>query len=402
MAGKFQNAIIINVLAGVLIGSLCLKFSAAQFTYSVISFIAICVMLFCKQKKRIYWPHNPYVNKVIVGIGIFYSFLFIASLISKDFRNVQWAAAYSGYALPFFMCWWVREQVEVDEGVKWGILVGSCVNFGIGIYEMWSWPEGMRVMSLFLYPNKFGVFIVLIMPVLIYFWNKEKNYIIKILMGFVCFGGILCLYGTESRSATIGLFAGCALAGILFALQSREILRKKLIKTICVSVVLCLVLGGGITFNVIQERQGVSKWGGERALMLEASYEMWNDHKFAGVGLAHWEENYYSDKYHPEKGEELELGYSHNMIAQFFSTTGILGGIGYLLFLVITFTSIFQIMKWTYNKTAAVCLMAIFCGFTIQGLAEQTIIYNTGARIYFALIGYLFAICHDGFKENIP
>lgn len=42
-------------------------------------------------------------------------------------------------------------------------------------------------------------------------------------------------------------------------------------------------------------------------MMLEASWEMWNDHKLTGVGPGKWGEYYYSPKYHPKDGHEKDI-----------------------------------------------------------------------------------------------
>lgn len=42
--------------------------------------------------------------------------------------------------------------------------------------------------------------------------------------------------------------------------------------------------------DVCSQREDTSKIGGERIIMLEASYAMWQDHKWMGIGMDRWED----------------------------------------------------------------------------------------------------------------
>lgn len=62
-----------------------------------------------------------------------------------------------------------------------------------------------------------------------------------------------------------------------------------------------------ISFNYFVEEKHTG-WdpdtmGGERIMMLEASYRMWQDHKMVGIGPGNWEEYYYSESIIPKKEE---------------------------------------------------------------------------------------------------
>lgn len=372
---------------------LCVKFSSAQFSYAAILFGLFLLYDYWKSHKeqRAFWPGGIRdIRWQIVGMAAFYFLIWLPGLISGDWVSMKLALSYASYALPFFMCWFIRKKYAVDLGMQWGILLSAGIVFALGIYEWNLFPE-KRIEVFFSHPNKFGTFIIVLLPMLCFFLFQARNYFFKLAHLLIIASGLFCLIMTESRGAIVGLFAGAAGAALIGIYQRRrQISWKKVMAGMAVAAA-CLVVGGGLTANIISERSGLQKIGGERLMMLEASYQMWQDHKLLGVGLAHWQENYYSETYHPKQAREKGTEMPHNMIANFFSTTGLLGGIGYCLFLGASFACIYKMYGRAANDYFVSCIMTVFLAFTIQSLVDQTIIYNTLARIYFAIMGYVFA-----------
>lgn len=382
-----------NLIAGGIFFILCIKFSAAQFSYAALLFGLFALYDFWQSHKeqRAFWPEGFHdIRWQVGGMAAFYFLIWLPGLISGDLASMKLALSYASYALPFFMCWFIRKKYAVDMGMQWGILLGAGIVFALGIHE-WNLFPDKRIEVFFSHPNKFGTFIIVLLPMLCFFLLQAKNYFLKLAHLLIIAAGVFCLIMTESRGAIVGLFAGAAAAALIGLYQRRRrISWKKIVAGMTVAAA-CLIVGGGLTANIISERSGLQKIGGERLMMLEASYQMWQDHKLLGVGLAHWQENYYSETYHPKQAREKGTEMPHNMIANFFSTTGILGGMGYCIFLLASFIGLYRVMGSTSNLFFAICAMTVFLAFTIQSLVDQTIIYNTLARIYFAIMGYVFA-----------
>ena len=78
----------------------------------------------------------------------------------------------------------------------------------------------------------------------------------------------------------------------------------------------------------------------------------------------------------------------HNMPVYFLSTSGVLGGIGYLLFHGILFMILIKSFPLATDKWLVVALLSAFSAFFFQGLVDTTIINKIPARIYFGVLGY--------------
>lgn len=384
--------LIINLITGGIFFVLCVKFSAAQFVYACVLFCIFLLLSFHNNRKGILkWNIDKSTKMIIGGIIGFYSLILLSSILIMDYRSIIKAIIYAGYALPFFMCWYMCKIQKIDMGIEWGLIISAAISFLIGIIE-WQFIPDKRIEGYWGHPNKFGLFIELVIPYLVYFFVKTKKHSKKILIAAVIVAGLFCLFQTESRGAMLGLFGGavCALAGWMYVENTKKILFWG-----GIVITLCIITGGFFIGDVMSKRSGMSAIGGERIYMMDASLDMWKDHKLLGVGLANWEQQYYSERYHPEQAREKNE-MPHNMLINFLSTTGIIGGMGYLIFLIFSFKAIWNMWKSTTDPLFVVCVMAAFCAFTIHGFLDQTIIYNTLARIYFALMGYSFGIYKIG------
>ena len=161
---------------------------------------------------------------------------------------------------------------------------------------------------------------------------------------------------------------------------------------------LLFLLGGGVAFHHMgQERnvdvielaesgKSITRAGGERAQMIQASIAMWKDHKVLGVGAGHWGEAYYGP-YKPADIHEKGHSMPHNMPIFFLSTGGIVGVAGYGIFVIISAVTLTQIVKMKKDPACGLAVYMVFLSFFLQGLVDSTIINKIPARMYFALMG---------------
>ena len=127
-------------------------------------------------------------------------------------------------------------------------------------------------------------------------------------------------------------------------------------------------------------------------MMLEASYDMWKDHKLVGIGMAHWPENYYGP-YRPVGQREIGLTMPHNMFMYYLSTTGVMGIIGYICYLSLTLVGLIAMMKRDDHNYELTAGMVIFYALAIHGLFDGTLIEARIAKVYFMLLGLAIASC---------
>lgn len=331
------------------------------------------------------------------GIFMLYLLFLLAAVFHHDRSDIVQSINYMCLTAPFFMTWWISGRYSVEKGVKWGILVGMLIACGIGAYQ-WYLQPGIRVQSSYASPNHFGTMIDITVPFIAYFMLSCKNTIYRIIASIVLLGQAFCLYATSSRGALIGLMGGLILSTLVSWFVARQGTQFHFRKSV-VALVLGLVILGGFGAYYMEHGRTESHLGGERMFMIEASIDMWKDHPLIGVGAAHWYENYYG-KYHPEGASEKGLTMPHNMPLYFLSTGGILGGIGFIAFYVLSFVGLYLALRKQGSFLLSICALISFFAFFIQGLVDTTIINKIPARMYFALMGYLTALSINNDEKN--
>lgn len=413
MLGESRQWMAANGIIAAVFVILCVRFSSAHASYA----LGLFAVFFLYDIWRAYRDKRPIKSnfaetgsKVAGGLVLFYAILLIESICLSDHESIDRCADLASLAIPFFMFWYARSQYDVDQGMKWGILVS-----GTAIVITSIWLNGLvflsdpsmgllnqRYTGLFAHPNHLGTALILLWPFAGYYFLREKQKWFRLGIGLLLAVMLFCLFATGSRGAIAAFAGGIVLSGGGMLWFRRKELPAH-VKTVLLSGLLIVCIGGGAAFGWLQmNRNEWGKGGGERVMMLEASFEMWQDHPLLGVGLANWQTSYYSAEYHPVEGRENALNMPHNMPAYFFSTAGTPGGLAYLLFLALSFWGIYRTAMQTKNDGLAMAAMAAFWAFTLQGLVDTTIINKIPARIYFALMGYYIASginCRGRYRE---
>ena len=378
----------------VLLTIICVRFSASYFSYAVGIFLLYFLydVYVSHKNQREFWPNINKIGRYLLGgTALFYMVLLGDNLLLNDWQSVAKGIDIALLSVPFYMFFFLEGKHGVDRGIRWGVLAGSTIITVYGLYKGLLGMDG-RYESFFAHPNHFGTAIAMLCPFLCMLFWKEQKIWKKTGIGILILAMLFCLYKTESRGAIAAFLGGILISvgSMLWLYRSR--ISEKTKKMIGIFLVLiCLI--GGAGFGYLQsERTGAGKIGGERIIMLEASYEMWQDHKWMGIGMDRWGEYYYSPQYHPKTGHETNLSMPHNMFIYFLSTAGICGGVGYLLFLGLSIWGLYKTAGLIGNPWLSTAILAAFWAFTIQGLVDTTIINKIPSRIYFALMGYYIAL----------
>lgn len=385
-----MNTLHINAISAVIFIIICIPFSSAYFSYALGIFLLFLIYEIYKMHKEqgILLPQTTNNGrKLLIGTGVFYLVLIGDNLLLLDWESVKVGMDIALLSLPFYMFFFLGSKFQIDLGVKYGIIISGVIIAAYGLYSG-GYGIDVRYRSFFAHPNHFGTVIDMLCPFLCIWFCKNKSQWEKVALGLLIGVLLFCLYKTGSRGAIAALGGGILLSLLsVFWIQRKKLSfqAKRKIGIFCVAV--CLI--GGAAFGYLQaERSGTAKIGGERILMLEASYDMWEDHKWLGIGLSRWEEFYYSPEYHPVEGHEQGLSMPHNIPVYFFTGAGIGGGIGYLMFLLLSACVIYKTANSFNDIWFSAAILTAFWAFTIQGLVDTTIINKIPARIYFALIGY--------------
>ena len=398
---------VVMIVIGIIFCMLCIRFSAAYFSYVFGVFFVFCLYDFYRSRKeRLYFQlyTSQACRYLVVGMALFYGLIIVDNLLIGESKSAVEGMHLAGLTIPFFMILFLGSRYAIRDGVKWGIMVALAVLDSYGLFVGYT-TQQTRFMSVFVHPNEFAQVIMLVIPFLLYFLAREKDQRVRILLAIICVISLFCLYKTAARGPVVGLFAGAVVAGGSLLWLRREKIQARALKIAAVTAAAVLLIGGGMFWQLQSQRTGRGIAGGERIPMLYASYEIWNDHKLFGVGLLRWQDYYYSPEYHPKEGVEKTLAMPHNMPAYFFSTTGLLGGLGYTAFMLLSLLALYRQAKESEDDLLSVAVITIFWAFFFNGMVNGTLISKTSARLYFALLGYYFTVsglmaAKDGREEG--
>lgn len=155
------------------------------------------------------------------------------------------------------------------------------------------------------------------------FWREAEKIWIKVCTVIIVVIGYCGLYTTGSRGAMLGIVVSLLLVYGFAKLKTKAI-------AISLAVIILtgvLAVAGPSLFkgSVVSRR-----YDNERVLLMESSYAMWKEHKLFGVGLANWNKEY-RNKYILAYAKQPKLPHSHNIYTESFATTGLVGGIPFVL-----------------------------------------------------------------------
>ena len=374
---------------GIIFLLICLASPMIVFLGSILLFLTFWFYHWSRAKKGLGTDIPRTVNG---GILIFYGMVLAAVILNRDMTALVLWLMYAVYALFFYMTAAMGHRYSVKEGALRGIAVGAAGACLYGLFRWTTQPEGTRIDSFYLHPNQFGFMIELMIPALVYslfyFQRKAEKIIIATILGALFF----CLILTESRGTVMGLSFGSAGSLVLWTLCRRKCMTKQMRRRFIGAAVLILAVGISMIYGLGSHRveQGEVHPGGERVMMLQASFDMWKDHPLSGVGLSHWKENYYGD-YRPAESREEGLKMPHNVFMYFLSTAGLLGGAGYILYVVCLGLGTYRAGVDSGDAALAVTLWTVLASFTIHGPVDMA--NPPGYFLYYGLFGLFLSEC---------
>lgn len=158
---------------------------------------------------------------ILSGILLFYGALLLSSLIQGNRGGFLVGLDYFWSVSPLVMVFLVFNAYRADEGVKWGLLIGSMLDCATGIMQ-WYMKLGMRITSMHSHTNEFGTILAITIPFIVYYLVKEENKFFRLIEGCVLCMQIFCLYKTGSRGSVASLAAGSVLAVVVLIFAFRK------------------------------------------------------------------------------------------------------------------------------------------------------------------------------------
>ena len=364
--------------------------SLVKAALSVTTIMAIIgsIYLIKKDKNIIRAVRTNLLPSIKISYWLFFVSILISSILIMDLDSIKKAFKFLYYSLPFWlMLILTYKNFDKSESIIEKALMSSMFIFGVlGIYYLIDLPQGKRLSLLNFGPNALATLLEINLPFIILFTynilKKTKNLKYKILSFATCLWCFIMLIFTGSRGGIIGFFLGFIF--LVFSNFKLKIYYKLNMKLVLLSLIAIIAFSGlamdKIDFNFTRP------YDMERVRLIQSSYNMWLDNKLVGVGLNNWQENYIQ-KYILPEARERELEFPHNTIAYFFSTSGIIGGFGFIIF---TFGMIFFLLntlKKYPNNIYVQAMLWSFVAFSIHGLVDAGFLMKQGERLLFTLLG---------------
>lgn len=392
--------------------------------------LAVAFILYdCVRKKSLAGFCMPMVYWL--PMCLFIGSVWLSSLLLGDAESIHLANQYIYWSLPFFLMMYLARQADV----RYAALLGAIIAMlGVSIYTVYlnyRVLHGLPISGLaaggrltpWLYYNTHALMLLGPLPLLLCaFMDKKliqnKPYLVMLCITLVL--GLWALWKTGSRGAFTGLCVG---GFVIFLLRYYCHAIWKVAGVLAVSFI---VLIAGHLFWGFTPGGDHGYDDTTRVRMAVSSYAMWKDHKWCGVGLANWQLQYQkkyiqvkaiknaAKKFYTEKIQkagkkvtkkgidravqqalniERRYPHPHNVAAYFISTTGTIGGIGYLCFLagyLILFVR--KIIKYP-REWMLYAGIWIFIAMSLHGLVDLGISYKGAARLLYMMIGLTFSFC---------
>ena len=397
----------------------------------------IYIIYDCIQKRSLSGFAMP--GKLWAGFVVFLSSVVLSSVLLGDKPSIRMAFEYVYWVLPLFIMFYLGRQADVKYAAVGGAILSLFVSSLDMVYLNYLITQGQKIagvlpggrLGAFLrLPNVHAILVLGVLPLLFCgFTDKSirSNKLFMILQITAAALGLWSLWKTGSRGGMLGF---CT-AGLFVFLAVR--FPEKIGR-----VVFALVLTGSIMisgyafFGITPGNHGYDDT--TRLRMLSFSYDMWNDHKLLGVGLANWRKEYMghyfkedavrkaameyymanikntNEKFSATKAaniqkaalkEESSFHMPHNAVAWFFTTTGSIGGIGYVFFVLFYFYMLLQKLREQPGNWMLSAGMWIFLAMTIHGFVDIGILDKGVARLLYLMLGLVLSYaCIDNAAER--
>lgn len=348
----------------------------------------IAVIYKCVKHRRIELEFFP--KTIAVALIIFFVGLLVSSFVVGDKESYAYIGTLLYWMSPLVVaylltCYYKKSIDYVGMAATIALLVT-----GMGSVYQYAFLATHRATSIYNNPNMIASVLDVTIPLCVLYFVylvKEKNTenIKLVTTGVAVIVSVMAQILSGSRGGMLGVTIGLMLASLLYYLRQKEY--KKLV----VALMACACIGGVFTVINDTKMKGIHRpYDMERIYLLKSSYNMWNDHKMFGVGLEHWKIEY-PKKYILPQAKEPKLDMPHNIFAYFFSTTGVVGGIGFCILMLSIFGYLYSNLEFTKGGFVAFAMMWAFLAISIHGQFDVGLRTKYVMRIFCATLGFTMA-----------
>lgn len=343
-----------------------------------------------KGKRTIRFESFAEEKRYWIVYGAFFGLLILAAFFAPTKTAIASTLKYLYWTLPLWVIYISGFFFPVHKLWRDAAALAVIVIGAFSLHQFICMPFGTRLSAPFASPNGLAGILELCLPFGALFVvneyklkqkNQKKSKKEFWLNAVATMVALFVLLFTQSRGGIAGTFiGGIVLVAMKFWLKYRNnVSIKRKICIILTGIVLItgVVFSGSILFHRAYDL--------ERFLMIESSYHMWEDHKAFGVGLDNWGNEY--KKYVSPMAKEPNLPMPHNNVAFFFSTTGIVGGLGYCVYVLGTLAFLLKKIRENPVNLYYSAAFWAFLAIVIHGMVDSGIMNKYQMQILSANLG---------------
>ncbi len=376
----------------------------------------------CIQKRSLSGFAMP--GKLWLGFVVFLSSVVVSSVLLGDKPSIRTAFQYVYWILPLLIAFYLGRQADVKYAAVGGAILSVIVSSLDMVHVNYLLLQGQKVAlvapgrlaAFHRHPNVHAVLLSGVLPLVFCAFCDKKLRSNKWFVALQVTAIVLGFWSFWKTYCRGGMFAFC-MGGVFVLLAAH--FREKIGRVVFAFVLAGAVLISGFAFfGIVPVSRGYDDT--TRLRMLSFSYDMWKDHKWLGVGLENWRKEYMAhyfkedvvrkaameyyrakikktkEKFSAKKAaqvqkaalkEESKHNMPHNSIAWFFTTTGSIGGVGYLFFVLFYFYILLQKLKEQPGNWMLAAGLWIFLAITIHGCLDIGMVEKGVARLLYLMLG---------------
>ena len=351
----------------------------------------IVLLLLIVYKQNIFDEIKSVDSRVQKGFLFFLIAIILSSICIFDIQSIRVALNYVIYSLQFMLAYLLVKDYRCSRYGIYGLLFGLLTVCVIDLYN-YVVLNKQRLGVMFGHPNLDASMIEMLLPIcilyIVYLLYKKNNTYEIIFLGVLFLVGVVCLFLTKSRGAILGSVLGLFLSSIFFVYKYKKM--KSIIRVLVPIFLVCMI--GVFGLYSVNNGKFNRSYDNERLLLIESSYNMWNDHKMFGVGLANWKKEY-GNGYILPNAKEPNLSFPHNVYIYYFSTTGIVGGIGFLTFLYLIVKYLVCNLSFRgLNGAMTFALLWVLIAISIHGLVDGGLVLKKCYKLFCGILGMIVTL----------
>lgn len=391
MEGKMKAPYFVCFLAMVMTWG-CLTFNYIGTGFSCACWAFLLFSFYEGWKKKTI-PKVRLDPDLIKAFVVLYGTLLVVGGLQHDTVRNLMGPPYSAVDLllitaPLWLILFTGWNYDIRKAITVAILgnMWAFALYGIWLYRA---ENQSRLTSFYVSPPEVGMFLDLLLPftvcLTIFYWKCRW---LRAAFALLIPMESIALFLTETR----GSYLAFSVSGILLAAVWLYVYRHKATvwKKVLVCAVTVISAFAFISYAVsIGSESEKRMQGGERLLMWESSYRMWEDHKLLGIGLSEWKEQYNQPEspYHPKNAQETKNVQPHNIYLFFLAAGGAISFcalMGYIFFML---RYLLRKIREQEENPFSWGMLFIFLTLMTHGVVDGTLISRHIGRIFYFLMG---------------